>query len=213
MAVRPVPGILPVNINLPRNDSTTMAGSHLQDLADRYFQFLVAGHGYRRAAASPYLVVYESPTTRISIFHDEVRSHELRLSVGARDGDGPPFSIGEILRFRNAPEAATLALIQVPAVEDLDPWIEKLAHALGRYAGDLIAGDARSFAELTAFRHREVERYALERALRAARADAEAAWRRKDYAAVVEIFGPLRSALTPSELVKLRIAEARSATR
>lgn len=54
---------------------------------------------------------------------------------------------------------------------------------------------------------KEVKAYALERNLRKARADAETAWRKKDYLAVVKALKPLRAALTATEIGKLEFAE------
>ena len=185
----------------------------LQTQAERHFGFLVTEKGYRRNQSTPYRVRFESPTTFVELVYDGNRSFELGLLVGeiASEVSGnPAFSIDEILRLRRAPEAKKFSLIQVTSRELLASFIEQLAQLLRTYGEDFIAGNERSFAELAEQRRKEVEAYALERDLRKARAEADNAWHRKDYPAVVKALKPLRAALTAAEVGKLEFAEKQS---
>lgn len=178
-----------------------------QALAEEQFGFLVTEKGYTWAESTPSRVRFESPQVFIDLIFDAGNSYQLGLLVGRKGAEGPPFRIDEILRLRHAPEATSFELIQVTTGEALALWLGKLAGALRTYGDDFIAGNERSFEEVAGLRHAEVREYALERELRAARADADAAWHRKDYAAVIEAFEPVRALLTPGELAKLEFAE------
>lgn len=185
----------------------------LQTQAEQHFGFLVSENGYRCTQSTPYRVRFESPTTFIDLVYDGNRSFELGLLVGKTGvniSGNPPFSIDEILRLRRAPEAKKFSLVQVTSREVLASFVQQLAQMLRAYGGDFIAGNEQSFAELAEQRRGEVRAYALERDLRKARAEADAAWHRKDYPAVVKALKPLRSALTAAEVGKLEFAEKQS---
>lgn len=182
----------------------------LQAQAERHFGFLVSEKGYRCTESTPYRVRFESPTAFIELVFDGDRSYELGLLVGKTGVAGSgnhPFSIDEILRLRRAPEAERFSLVQVTSSEALASFVAQLAQMLRSHGTDFVTGNERSFSELAEQRRREVQNYALERDLRAARAEAEAAWRGKDYASVVKALKPLRAALTVTEVGKLEFAE------
>jgi hypothetical protein len=182
----------------------------LQAQAEQHFSFLIWENGYRCIESTPYRVRFESSTMFVEIVFDGNRSYELGLLVGqaASSSRGqPPLSIDEILRFRRAPEAESFSLLQVTTSEALAALIEELARLLRIYGSDLVAGNKLSFAALLRQRHTEVERYAVERGLRAARVEAEAAWLSKDYTAVIRALEPFRTALTESEIKKLNFCK------
>jgi len=115
-----------------------------------------------------------------------------------------------MLRFRRAPEAGRFSLVQVTSNDALASFVAQFAQMLRKYGESFVAGSEQSFAELAEQRRREVQTYALERDLRIARAEAETAWRKKDYPAVVKALKPLRAALTAAEVGKLEFAEKQS---
>ena len=183
----------------------------LQAQAERYFGFLVE-RGFICTESTPYRVRFESPEVFVELVFDGNRSYELGLLVGQLSSERsgvPPFSIGEILRLRHAPEAEQYSLVQVTSEEALATFVEELSLMLQTYAFDFIAGRSDSFAELGREREREVRVYALERDLRLARADAEEAWRAKDYPGVVRALSARRGTLTRSEIRRLQFAEDR----
>jgi hypothetical protein len=185
----------------------------LQTQTERHFGFLVSEKGYRCTQSTPNLVRFESPTTFIELVYDGDRSFELGLLVGktcSEASGNPAFSIDDILRLRLAPEADKFSLVQVTSSEVLASFVEQLAQMLRAYGGDFIAGKEQSFAELADQRRREVKAYAIQRDLRKARAEADTAWHRKGYPAVVKALRLLRAALTAAEVGKLEYAEQQS---
>jgi hypothetical protein len=184
----------------------------LQAQAERHLAFLTES-GYRCVESTPSWVRFESANVFVELVFDGNRSYELGLLFGlkrsARIGV-VSFSIAELLRLRGAEEADRFSLIQVTSPESLASFVEQLAKMLRTYGSDIILGNEEIFAELAEQRQREVKAFALEGKLRMARAQAERAWRNKDYATVVAVLAPLRSALTPSEIGKLEFAEKRA---
>ena len=180
----------------------------LQTHAGWHFGFLVLERGYERTVSCPFRVRFESATVVVELVFDGDRSYELGLLVVKGDACTQPFSIDEILRLRRAPDAALFSLIQVTTNEAMAMWVEKLAEAFRTHGGDFIAGNSASFAELDDQRSKDARTHALGHNVRAARADASAAWRRKDYASVVKSLKPLRAALTAAEVGKLEYAES-----
>lgn len=182
----------------------------LQAQAERHFGFLLLGKGYRCTESTPYRVRFDSPGAFIELVFDGNRSYELGLLVGKAGGESSgthPYSIDEILRLKRAPEAERFSLVQVTSTEALASFVAQLAEMLRSHGTDFITGNEKSFSELAEQRRREVQNYAIERDLRAARAEAESAWRVKDYAAVVTALRPLRGALAAAEVGKLEFAE------
>ena len=179
----------------------------LQAQAERHFGYLESEMGYRRTESTPSRIRFESPTVFVELVYDGNRSYELGLLVGRVGSQNPPFTIDEILRLRGALEAKAFSLEQVTTRDALDRWLEELAGVLRTFGSDFIAGDESSFVEIEEQRQAEVANYAIDRELRAARAKVEVAWRKKDYASVVQVLQPLRAALTKTEIGKLEFAE------
>ena len=182
----------------------------LESHVKQCFGFLESEEGYVLVESTPTCVRFESAAVTIAVVFDGNRSLELGLLIAPRGLSEPDYSIDEILRLRGVPEAEKLSLIQVRTPEVLARFVRYLAETLKKYGRDFIEGNERSFAELAAWRRRGAEQYALDRELSAARAKLEKAWHAKDYASVVKVLQPLRPSLTPTELGKLKYAEARS---
>ena len=178
-----------------------------QAQVEKHFDFLSSERGYTCVGSNPHRVRFESPTTYVDVVFDRDRSYELCLMIriaGSADG---PFTMEEVLRLRGAPEMASFSLVQVTSQESLAKWMAKFAETLLAYGDDLIEGNEVGFAALARQRRQDVEAYAVQLDLRAARADAELAWRRKDYAGVIKSLKPLRDELTAAEVKKLEYAE------
>lgn len=191
-----------------------MADLGLQAYVKQPFSFLVADLGFTCTACGPSRVRFESSTMFVELLFDGSRSYELSLWVGKSNVENcgiPPFSLDEILRLCHSSEAERYSLVQVTTREMLAAWIAQFAEVLRTYGVDILTGDASLYAALQEQRHLEIERSALERDLRSARAEAESAWGKKDYAVMVKALKPFHNVLTTSEIRKLEFAEKRSA--
>lgn len=186
-----------------------MTDIELQLQVEKHFDFLISEYGYRCVEESPNRVRFESSSMFVELVFDGNRSFELGLLVGKLVSEEVPFAIDEILRLRGAPEAASFSLVQVTTRDSLARWVAKLSKALRCYGSEFIDGDEFHLAALARQRQKEVHDYALARDLKSARAEAELAWNKSDYASVVRALKPLLSSLTESELKKLQLAERR----
>ncbi|MBX3173811.1 MAG: hypothetical protein KF709_05330 [Gemmatimonadaceae bacterium] len=173
------------------------------------FEYLVTEHGFRLAESEPNRVRFESETVYVEVTYDGHRSYELDLLVGRVGSEEAPFRIDEIVKLRQADKAYSSSLVQVTTAEALSSKLEQLARLLSEFGRDFISGHEGSFREAAMQRSNDVDRYARERALRAARAEAEEAWRKKDYHRFVMLMRPLRAHLSDEELSKLEVAERR----
>ncbi len=181
-----------------------------QTLTEEAFAFLETSLGFKRHLVAEGLLRYETEDVFVVVSYDARRSLELSLDLGQKNAAVErPFNFGEVLRSVKAPEDVPSSY-QVTSEEMLKRFLNKLAETLRRYGASLLQNDATAFAQLSRLRERECEQYSLERELRKARADADNAWHRKDYPAVVKALKPLRAALTATEVGKLEFAEKQS---
>jgi len=181
-----------------------------QTLTEEAFAFLEKSLGFKRHLVAEDLLRYETEDVFLVVSYDARRSFELSLNLGQKNlSVERSFNFGEVLRSVKAPEDVPSSY-QVTSEEALMPFLDKLAESLRRYGASLLQNDAAAFARLSRLRERECDQYALERDLREARAEADSAWRRKDYLAVVKALKPLRAALTAVEVGKLEFAEKHS---
>jgi hypothetical protein len=80
---------------------------------------------------------------------------------------------------------------------------------LRKYGDPFLRGDRAFYARLEEENRRRSADYTNRQMLDGARKDAEVAWREKDFARVVEIYGNMRGGLTAIEAKRLAYAEKR----
>jgi hypothetical protein len=96
---------------------------------------------------------------------------------------------------------------QVSSREGVQEFVPKLAALVKKYAAPFLRGDRTAFDSAFEIRSERAKNYAKEVNLRSVRGKTEAAWHAKDYAQVVELYGPVREDLTEVEAKKLAYAE------
>ncbi len=183
---------------------------NFQALASEAFAFLEADFGYERRLITEGSLRYETQNVFVVVGYDGQRSFELSLDVWQRSAAVErSFNFGEVLRTVKAP-AAVSSSYQVTSEEALKRFLKDLAQALRKYGVDFLQNNIAAFAQIAQLRDQECSQYALERNLRRVRAEAEAAWQKKDYPAVVKALKPWRAALTATEVGKLEFAERKT---
>jgi NADPH:quinone reductase-like Zn-dependent oxidoreductase len=171
------------------------------------FVFLEQELGFKLHLVAQGLLRYETKDVFVVVSYDAQRSLELSLSLGRKNATVErAFNFGEVLRSMKAPEDVASAY-QVTSGEALNQFLNKLAENLQQYGVGLLQNDAAAFARLAQLRERECDQYAFDRDIRSARGEAETAWRKKDYSAVVKALKPFRADLTAAEVGKLDFAE------
>jgi hypothetical protein len=99
-----------------RNADLPITMMDMQSPTRRAFGFLEREFGFSRTHEGPDLVTYTTPSVEVNVRFDSLRSFELGVTVALRDDVAtrsaePPFSLGEVLRTADAPEAARLACV------------------------------------------------------------------------------------------------------
>jgi hypothetical protein len=98
-------------------------------------------------------------------------------------------------------------MFQVATREGVQEFVPKLAMLVRKYAISLLRGDDSAFRSVLEFQARQHADEIKHGNLRIVRGKAEAAWHARDYAQVVELYGPVREDLTKVEAKKLAYAE------
>lgn len=172
-----------------------------EEVKDR-FSFLET-LGFRHVHSEPTFVRFESPRANVNVYHGR-RSFEIGLEIeSATDA----YSFSEILRSVDREQGEQYRDYATHTAQGVAEGVAKLAGLFQRCIASGILNDKQLFARLKVQRKEIAAKYALEVELRQARRAAEAAWHKKDYAAVVAALKPLRAALTATEVGKLEFAE------
>jgi hypothetical protein len=172
------------------------------------FKFL-SDFGLRPVEEKVTLVRYESSRIFVNVYHGRA-SYELGVEIGKLKEPDTTLSIFDVVRWAGAEKAEGFGqhvMFQVSSREGVQEFVPKLAALVRKYATPLLRGD--QDAHRTALESR-AKRYAdevREGNLSVVRSKVDAAWHAKDYARVIELYGPVREDLTEVEAKKLAYAE------
>jgi hypothetical protein len=158
------------------------------------FEFL-REYGFERVVAQPTFVRFESQAGFVNVFHGR-SSYELGVEVGRWSNlHGSPveekFSLRDVIELTGKADEAGLRPLATTEPATLGRFVRILAEWTQTYARPALAGDKGFFNELGArsaerWRERQDEDRAAE-----LRAEADDAWRRRDYSAVVQAYTAL----------------------
>lgn len=162
--------------------------------------------GFRCTRSELTFVRFESPWMRIHVYHGR-RSFEIGLEIESALSPTDAYSISEILRLVDPKQAEHYRNYATHTAQGVAKGVRQLAELFQRCIAAGYLDDNQLFSRLKVQREELGKQYALETQLVQARRKAEAAWRAKDYAAVVKALKPLRAALTATEIGKLEFAE------
>jgi hypothetical protein len=175
------------------------------------FGFLTERYGSHAVRADPTHVRYESRDIFVNVFHGRA-SYELGVEIGPLGPGWEPgwmFSLRELLSVVDPEAAARYRPFQVTTPEGMKRFVPTLA-GIVRQAGDrALRGDEEIFKQLKNLVTERSKDQAKEQRLRPVRAEAETAWRRKDYRAVISLYERVENDLSPLEARRLRYARKR----
>jgi len=178
------------------------------------FDFLVESYGFRVTRAEPTLVRFESQRVFVNIYHGR-SSYELGLEIGrliGESGEGEhPFSLDTILMLDGA-QNPPKALFQASTSQDVNDCVHKLASLVRKYAASALAGDNLTFKRLAEIRAKMSAEIHHAMRLRDIRAEADQAWKERNYPRVLELYESVKSDLTASEVKKLEYAQRHVST-
>jgi hypothetical protein len=175
-----------------------------EEVTDR-FSFLET-LGFRCVRSEATFVRFESSRAGVNVYHGR-RSFELGLEMESASSPTDAYSFSEILRLVDREQGEQYRNYATHTAQGVAEGVGKLAELFQRCIAVGILNDKQLFSRLKLQRGELARNYALETQLEQARRKSEAAWRTKDYAAVVEALKPLRAALTATEVGKLEFAE------
>lgn len=165
---------------------------------------------FRCVRSEATFVRFESPRTKVSVYHGR-RSFEIGLEIESASAptDAPTdaYSFSEILRLVDRKQGEQYKNYATHTAEGVAEGVGKLSGLFQRCIAAGILNDKQLFKRLKLQREELARNYALQTQLEQARRKSEAAWRTKDYAAVVEALKPFRAALTATEVGKLEFSE------
>lgn len=134
------------------------------------------------------------------------QSCEIGIEISYR---GQTYSLQDVIRAID-PEFSVADCIVTPVSKDaIASAMRHLRELLIRFGAEALEGSAGFFSRLEESRTRWVDSYWLEARARTVRPQAEEAFRSRDYARVVELYGQIFSCLSKAELKKLEIAQGK----
>ncbi|HWY55443.1 MAG TPA: hypothetical protein VNZ03_13315 [Terriglobales bacterium] len=181
-----------------------------KDAVLSHFKFL-SDFGLRPVEEKVTFVRYESPHVFVNIYHGRA-SYELGAEIGKVKEPEKKLHIFSVVRWAGAEKVEGLGqhvMFQIGSREGVQEFVPKLAALVRKYAIPLLRGDESAYRSALEFQAKQYADEVKEGNLRVLRSKAEAAWRAKDYAQVIELYGPVREDLTEVEAKKLAYAEQR----
>jgi hypothetical protein len=185
-------------------DALGVADLRFADTATSLFSFLKKS-GFSELEVLPTLVRYGNGSLEIRVYHGR-RSFEIGVEI---DFSGTSYSLSEVIRTTDPAVAETLRNPIASTEEGVRHGLQEVSSLLQTYGAPAYAGNARFFEGLERQRQAWFENYADDTLASQLRPKAEEAFRRGDYVKAAELYGRIRSRLTPAEMKKLSLAERR----
>jgi hypothetical protein len=173
-----------------------------------HFRFL-SDLGLRPLEKKSTLVRYESSAVFVNVYHGRA-SYELGVEMGRLKKPDAKVSIFDAVRLAGAEKTEGFGqhvMFQVGSQEGVREFVPKLAALVKKYAIPLLRGDEDVYRAALELRAKRYANEVKEGGLRAVRGKADAAWHAKDYARVVQLYGPIHGDLTEVEAKKVAYAE------
>lgn len=180
-------------------------------IARRVFDPVAAAYGLRLNHHTRNRVSYGTREVSLELVYDELRSREVAVLLGQPLTPEPPLALSDVLSYAAAPPECVRSaeLLQTSNMRLVESRLAEWRAYLEQYAGSLLSGDDSAFAEAYRRRSDRASRYMFELLDRKKIAEADQAWRRRDYGKVVQILSPLSDHLSPAQSKKLEMARRR----
>lgn len=176
------------------------------------FNYLLTDYGFSCVRIEPTFLRYESPLVFINIYHGR-KSSELGVEIGQLHnllGERENFyTIGEVMDLMGVREKLRFTFFQASTRERVRNLIPKLAEYVREYARPILEGDTNIFQSLQELRSKKSEEFMRNMFLSHIREESEKAWRKKDYAKLVELYNSMKGDLTTLELKRLEYVQKR----
>lgn len=175
------------------------------------FAFLEQRYGFSKSTLRPtqqaVVVRYESPSLFVNLtFGPPAYEPEMsfgRLGIDDQQ-DGFSFEAGDLIQLQNCQEWAAPNLVSSGVIEGQVAWFASLLNECGK---PCLLGDPAIYAEMKSRRESLVAEWQREERNKGRRNDIEAAWKAKDYSAVVALCSGYEGALSNVDQKRLEIAK------
>lgn len=154
-------------------------------------------------------VRYESSDVFINIFHGRA-SYEINVEIGRIRDINNRLSIAGIVDWAGAYNAEGFGrhvMFQTNTRDGIQESVPRLASLVKKYAVPLLRNEDSAWGKALQLQAHRWNEYINEVNMTAMREKADAAWRKKDYVRVVELYDAVRQNLTEVEAKKLAYAE------
>ncbi len=162
--------------------------------------------GFSEVEASPTLVRYRKDDVEVDVYHGR-QSYEIGAGITAC---GTRYAISEIIRVVDIEIAKQFRYAATNTAEGVTTGLKELSFLMERYGSVALKGDLSFFSTLEKQRKLWSEEYALDVLTEQLRPKADEAFKRRDYSTATDLYSRIRKRLSPVEIKKLSIAEARS---
>jgi hypothetical protein len=171
----------------------------------REFAFLETA-GFAIVASEPTIVRYRRGSLGLTIFHGRM-SYEIDLEVyrGERHESG----MGHIIGVTDREAGWQYKSYQTTTQDGVRDGVALLAGLFRRYGARVMIDDPSFFRELVQVKESALARWTMDMAEERLRPQANAAFKRGDYAASAELYEQFKQRLRPSEAKKLELAQRR----
>jgi len=193
---------------LNKEPSPERAKLGFKDAVLSSFKFL-GEFGLRPIEEKVTFVRYESSEVFLNVYHGRA-SFEMGVELGRLKDPEKELHIFTIVYWAGAEKAEGFGqhvMFQIGTLEGVQEFVPKLAVLVKKYAVPLLRGDEDSYRSALEFQARRFADEIKQGNSRVIRGKAEAAWHAKDYAQIVELYGPVRDDLNEVEAKKLAYAE------
>lgn len=182
----------------------------LADAVARHLLPLLTSHGFVRGESARHSFEFRSHSVSLALLFDPY-SYELAIDVFLRAEPSRRYGLLDILEAALGPHSKEESFFQASNPERVDFCLRAMADLLGKYGNAVLTGNPAAFEQMQDAARRRNNAYAQDTIHKRVRMDAEGAWRCRDYAKIIEIYGALEAELTPLERKKLNYAKSHTA--
>ncbi len=167
-----------------------------------YIEPLLVSSGFVRTAATNCLVAYRSPDVVLTVVHDRL-SYDVGIEFSRLDDPDLRGTLGGLLAMKGESLG-----FQASTPERLESVLKRMAGLLEEHGGPVLAGDDEVFRALVADTKIRSEVYTRSVVQKPVRQAADDAWRKREFARVVDLYESIEVDLTAVELSRLQYARS-----
>jgi hypothetical protein len=172
--------------------------------AEEAFDFLLSDYDFSCTTKKYFEMIYENDKIEIRVSHPR---SEFGLAFRQKNMEletpGNPIYIEDILNYKRVLEKEKYYGLAAMESESIRFCVNKLAELMAKYTVEFLEGDPAAYQCVKDFAVEKQKIYRNKNELSLIRKKVATAWEEKNYARIVELFGPVRERITNAEKKKL----------